>query len=268
MRLRNSKRETGTAIAAVLWLTLLLSLLATVVIKLGTSANLATEANLAQARLSNAADAGLAMALEKLIRQSERGAGSLHKSTFQVQLNQASVEVTFINEASKLNINRASRAQLLSLFDELGLKRRPASDLASEIMARRAPLGSASQVFGRRISARGGGSGIRSQGPFISKSSLARIEGVDGELLARIKAKISLSSPVAKGQFEDTAGKQIGAGLLQPRSLLPGHVFTVLAKAVDEDGRRLVKEILVRWTGAEPTPYQILSVGRVREVSG
>lgn len=259
MRCQNNKSERGSAIAATLWLALLIGLLGAVVMRLGVSARLAAAAASSHARLAAQADAGIAVGIRQILELASQGTEYIHGRLQCFRMNESLVEVQIINEASKLNINRASHQQLTRLLAEIDRSSARAGTIASEIVSWR------EGTRNRGISA----------GPsyFTSKSALARLHGIDAELVAALKEEITLSSPIPKGPYSKLekaqgscvparnrwAERPVNAGVIQPRVVLPGNVYTIRSAVSNGDNRKLVIEVLLRWTGAGKIPYQILS---------
>lgn len=254
-----NKSERGSAIAATLWLALLISLLGAVVMRLGVSTRLAAAAASSHARLVAQADAGIAVGIRQILELASKGTEYIHGRSQCFRFDKALIEVQITNEASKLNINRASSQQLTRLLAEFDISSARAAATASEIVSWREGARNLGTFTGPSY--------------FTSKSALARFLSIDSELFSALKEEITLASPIPRGphsKLEKAQGtcvaadnrsveKPASAGVLQPRVILPGSVYTVRSVVSDGTGRKIVMEFLVRWTGAGKIPYQIIS---------
>jgi general secretion pathway protein K len=207
---------------------------------------------------------------------------------FNFRAGAASVGVTFVSEAARIDLNEAPMPMLAGLFAALGVKSEAAVDYANRILGWRDPPkeGAASEEEGLYRSA-----GLKYPprgGPFPHVDELRLVYGLPPALIDRIMPFVTVYSGLPKVNVLDAAPEVIAAlpgmtpgvlnafldkreaGPVDERSLPsllgpsqegatvePSATYRVQVRIAFDNGRQVESEVVIM-TGTSEAPYHVL----------
>ena len=274
--MRPSPTQRGVALLAVIWVIGLLSVMAMDVLSAARRESRQGDDRLERARMEAAAQAGLAMAAQALLRGAPVEAAGPHD--FDGSLIAIEVEP----EAGKIDLNLASRELLRALFEAVGEPRGTAAALAAAVVDWRdnddqpEPGGGLEaegyRRMGRLVPPR--------DGDLQSVSELAEIHGMTPELLRRLSPVVTvhgrkaepdlvLAPPVVRQAVRSAAAAARLAGLREGEqdstspasqarpSGISGRAFMLRIEVVRPNGGWLRHEAVIRLSGNRRDPLWV-----------
>jgi general secretion pathway protein K len=185
-------RQRGLALVAVLWMVAALTLLASSVI-FATRGEIRSVQQLSDAtRAAALGDAAVHLAILDL-RDDRRGAAERQQRTY--VLDGRDVTVTVVPAAGLVNLNKADKGLLTSLFVYAGdLDEAGAAVLAERVVERRGSNRRARLRGSRRARSEGQQMSIR-EARFDVVEDLMQVEGFDFDLFERVRDLVTVNSP-------------------------------------------------------------------------
>jgi general secretion pathway protein K len=278
-----ASRERGVALVAVLWIAMLLSLIATVMITTGRADRQTARNSADRARLEAIADAGVARAILGLLAQQPEQRWEVARP-YRFAFAGADVAVTIQDELGRIDLNAAPDELLQGLLVSNGLSVGAAQAIVDKIADWRDPdnlvrlhgaeapnYRNAGYVYGPR------------NGPFPTIDELSLVMGVTPELFARIAPALTIhtgASAVDPTVAPVEVLKALPAvtpdrldAILKERAKLSGNFGTVgvtgfsdvsrigrafaVSAEVASNGARFRREAVIRLTGDPRRPYWI-----------
>lgn len=193
--------ERGFALAAALWILVLVGAVGATFLTAAQSQRRAVTNGVEAARARWAARAGLAQATAALDRQlggpgaagSLRAAGDSIVQAVPLELNGIRVEAAVLDSRARVHLNRAGRGDLVELFTALGIRPPRARRLTAALMDWRDPdaLPRAAGAEARDYAALG--LPVRPRdGPLSSVDELQRVRGFDRDLYRRLRPYVTV----------------------------------------------------------------------------
>ncbi len=275
--MRPSPAQRGLALLAVIWVIGLLAVMAMDVLFVARRESRQGDDRLERARMETAAEAGLALAAQALLRGAPADAAGPH--VFDGSLIAVEVEP----ESGKVDLNLASSALLRALFEAIGEPRGTATALAAAIVDWRdnddqpEPGGGLEAEGYRRM----GRPVPPRDGDLQSVSELAEVHGMNPELLRRLtpvvtvhgrqtEPDLGLAPQAVRQAVRSAAAAARLAGLRegaqeegtppapQPRTPgLSGRAFTLRIEVVRPNGGWLRREAVIRLSGNRRDPLWV-----------
>lgn len=188
------RNHAGFALVVVLWLLLMLSLVAAIMMEKARSDRqfVADNSDLIESRAM--ADGGVNRAILSLVNRQDPEVWRLDGTTHAVKLFDHDIQVQVESESGKIDLNAASAELLRGLFRSQGLGPSEASDLAEQIIAWRTPTeigmpdtaANPYQEAGRPYTPR--------HGPFLNVDELRLVIGMTDDLQKRVAPLITVYS--------------------------------------------------------------------------
>lgn len=280
--MRGGRRgEDGFALIPALIGTLLFAYLAYAVMAADRGALASLDAQLRQARLEAAADAGLATAVHALAAEDVARRWSLDGRPHRLDLDNVDVVAVVEDERGKVPLNSLGEDSFRRLFQAAGVEGARLDQLVDGAMdwrdgGDRRPGGALAQAQ-RGVHPRGGA--------FLTVGELAEIDGMSPEVLARITAASTLffgeaggfeaenAQPLAlevmSGQSangveaivraRELAGQRTALELASSRSYI-GRPMTIRVEARDERGGIFRRATVIELTGRRAEPFWVRAV--------
>ena len=270
-------RQRGFALVTVLWAAMILALIVQSVLVTGrTEARLASNRE-ALAQLGTIADAGLNIAILRLLDPRPGGQPPVDGSLFPISFAGHALRLSIQDEAGKIDLNAAQDEVLRRLFRSIGADPDTASALKDRILDWREP-GIGKRLNGAKAPeyrAAGLAYGPRN-GPFETLEELQLVMGMTPELFAAIQPALTVYSqtPWVDPSFAPPEVLRALPGmdqaaiatLLQTRAstrpaIMLGHAFTITAEANGAGEIHVRRSIVIRLTGRPNAPYWIYRWG-------
>jgi general secretion pathway protein K len=243
----------------------------------GRSAVVGASAGQARARLTAAADAGVAMTIHDLGLTDPKLRWSLTDPPHQLDFGDARLSVAIEDENGKIPLNFIRPDQMRRLFEQAGADPRQIDGLVEALVDLRGDPQPGGFVHADpRLAAQ--------RGPLTNLDELQLLPGMTPALYARIAPALTVhattlafdprtasplalavmspsyaSSPAAIEQAREKAG-EITALASQPPISLTGRTLTIHVEASDGQGGRLARTAVVEFTGAANRPYVMRGV--------
>ena len=258
----NIKGEKGVALIAVLWTLILLSLVAAS-LSYESRTNERIARNAADAAASRAAaDAGVTRAILDLLTL---GDGKVFKTNGRVYVwsfARNNVSISIRDEFSKVNLNQASEAVLVSLFTSVGIERSKAQALADAIADFRdvddIPRLSGAEEADYRAAGLNWGPKNAS---FQSIEELQQVLGVTPQIYRRITPDLTIYSGGTVNP--DLATDRLNAALKRIgfRNFVEsdGIAYSISAVAETATGATFVREATVQVSSGPPSVIRVLT---------
>jgi general secretion pathway protein K len=257
------RSEEGIALIAVLWTLTLLSIIAAAL-----SLETRTDARIARNMADNAAaraaaDAGIQRAILNLLApdadKTFRADGTVNDWHFA----DSDVRISLRNEGDKVNLNQAPEAALAALFNSVGVDPGKAQSLADAIADFRDPdnLTRASGAEEAEYRDAGLAWGPKNA-PFEAVDELQQVLGMTAGIYKRVAPYLTIYSfPAAISPTMLRRAEIIRrAGFSSQYSApYPGITYSICAEAKGSNGAAFGREAVVRLTGEERIPVQILA---------
>jgi general secretion pathway protein K len=258
------RSERGYAMIAAVAAVAFFGYLALAAIAGGRSAVVDANAELARARLTADADAGVALAIHELGLSDPSRRWSLTGPPHQIDFRGASLSITVEDENGKIPLNFVQAPQLRRLFEQAGADPRTIDGLVEALLDLRGDPGRGASVgpegFARidpRIEAQ--------RGPLSAVDELALLPGMTPGLYARIAPAVTVSastlafdprtaSPLALAVMSP-ANANSPARDLEPPLSLSGRTVTVRVDVADGRGGQMRRTATVEFTGAASRPF-------------
>lgn len=286
------RRQGGTALLLVLWVTVLLAALLIGVAAASRSQSQAALYGTERVRAELAAEAGLAHAVAGLRAPDLRDQWVPDGRRYSFEFDGAKVAVQVVDVSGLVDLNASPPDLLGDLFAAAGVDRAHASQLANTMVDWRgdSPNGPGG---GLSAASRGRGS-TQPRGPFRAIEQLARLPGMDADLFARVEHAVTVFSgrnfpdasyapPLSLAALRGTNENQARASVEQRRNrpaqrgagngrafgavangpLVAGYggvVERVFSTATMPDGTRVGLDVTIRLalTGTQARPYKVL----------
>lgn len=281
-----TRRERGTALLLVLWVTVLLAALLAGVAAASRSHSQAALYGSERVRAELAAEAGLAHAIAGLRAPDVRDQWIPDGRAYGFDFDGAKVVVQVVDVSGLVDLNASPPDLLGNLFTSAGMTRGQADQLANMMVAWR---GGAQPTPGQ-----GRAGPMPSRGPFRAVEQLARLPGMTADLFARIEPAVTVFSgrnfpdasyapPLSLAALQNVAPDQAQTMVEQRRShpaqrgagngralgsvvngpLVAGYggvVERVFSTATMPDGTRVDLDVTIRLalTGTQARPYKVL----------
>jgi len=274
-RIPGEGRQLGFALITVLWAAMILALIVqSVLVTSRTEARLASNRE-ALAQLGAITDAGLNIALLRLLDPRLNGQPPIDGSPFTVSFAGYQLRLAIQDEAGKIDLNNAQDELLLRLFRSFGADPETASMLKDRILDWREP-GIGKRLNGAKAPeyrTAGLAYGPRN-GPFATVEEVQLVLGMTPELFAAIAPALTVYSqtPWIDPSFAPPEvlralpgmDEAAVANLLQARAsstarpaVMLGHAFTITAEANGPGELHVKRSAVIRLTGRPNVPYWI-----------
>lgn len=284
------RRQSGTALLLVLWVTVLLAALLIGVAAASRSQSQAALYGAERVRAELAAEAGLAHAVAGLRAPDLAARWIPDGRSYTFDFDGAKVKVRVMDVSGMIDLNASPPGLLDDLFAAAGVDRARANQLASAMVAWR---GDTPGVQGRTAGPPRAGN-VQARGPFRAIEQLARLPGLNADLFARIEHAVTVFSgrnfpdasyapPLALAALRGM-GENQARGLVDGRRTRPaqrgagnGNAFGAVANgplvagyggvvervfsiATMPDGTRAGLDVTIRLalTGTRARPYKVL----------
>lgn len=251
MKKTNKKSESGLALPAAVWATLILFLMTASILNLtlNQGRQVSLEADLLQKEL--AVEAAFASAI-KALHDDRTGdkKGVLSSPVLHTQ-GAYEVSVSISSEAGKVNLNLAEKDLIAALFVEAELSRAKSDTLAENIVDFR---------VGKR--------------PFRTLGEVLKIRGMEPTLFEEIQGDLTLYSgrPGIKPEYASPRLlKSLAAmgedftpstpSVLKPAEFETGTTWRLVATVTAQDGQSNTFTWIIRLTGDEKKPYLVHWIG-------
>ena len=261
--------EDGIALIAVLWMLTLLSIIAAA-IAIESRSNTRIAQNMTEnATAREAADAGIQRVILDLDPATRAAAKApsfnADGTVYAWRFADCMVYITLRDEASKIDLNKASEVLLAALFTSVGVDRTKAQSLADAVADfrdtdnLRRPLGAEASDYRDA-----GLSWGPKNAPFQTVEELEQVLGMTPEIYRRVMHDVSVYSVTAvlPTAADARLAKSLGrAGFeLPPVATSPREVFSIRAEARSANGGMFVREAIVQkgqwilsWKQGAPT---------------
>jgi general secretion pathway protein K len=187
--------ERGFVIIAVLWILVALSTLAMIFsVYLSNSAR-ALGANDIGVQADALVSGGLELAAYQLLLADEKERPA--QGSFRFRMDDAEVLVTFTSEAARVDLNKASKEMLASLFEVLGAEQKAATDIANRIVGWRTPPKANAANDEEALYLASGLAYSPRQGPFSHVNELSLVLGVTPAMIERALPYVTVFSKSA-----------------------------------------------------------------------
>lgn len=253
--------ERGAALVLVLWFTVVISLVAAAVARLGQS-DLKVALNLAGASQAEAlADGGIYLAAAAVSRYQAADPWPIDGRTREIALGSGRLLIRVRDEATKLNPNSATAAELERLFANSGIETPRAAELATVLVNVRDAIGRGAPVGDVR-------STMDRNSPFLTLDDVGRVAGMTVQEFALVRDRLSLF--IASGIGAQLAARNQPNALPQPE-VVPGNrglaaqprsradLYEITAVAETVNGARAERHAVLRISPAGGGRIQILS---------
>lgn len=267
-------REAGYAAVAAVFACACFALLAGQVARTSRSAIVGVNADMAQARLAAAAQAGVAMAVDHLLADDPSARWPADGAVQQAPLGDIQLRIRVEDERGKIPLNRLSEDQARTLFQAAGVDPASLSAITAIFMAQLDPDQRGTPLAGANAEADEGGG-------FRTIQQLRRLPGVTAPVYAAlapfvtvdagdVRFEPSLASPLALqvmspasqdgvGSIErqrEAEGERTALDTAPPPSLdYAGRVMTVRVEASDGQGGRFDDAEIIQITGRPAQPF-------------
>ena len=268
----------GFALVAVLWLLLILTVIAGMLLRGADSERdlAATEIALAQARLL--ADAGVNRTIMSLASAPDPLKWRLDGTRQILRLLDHDIAISVESEAAKIDLNLASPALLAALLRSQGAAPGDAGDSAARIVAWRRPLAPGEPDQAADAYRDAGRSYVPQHNPFRSDEELRLVLGMTQDLAASVAPAVTVysGSPSVDRQVAgdivlralEEAGDALAASQRQAREQgqaagidrapILGEALTITA-SVTTDQVTMTRSATIRVTGDRRVPYWVLA---------
>ena len=272
-------QQPGFALITVLWAAMILALIVQSVLVTGrTEARLANNRE-ALAQLGAIADAGLNIAILRLLDPRLNGQPPIDGSPFTASFAGHALRLAIQDEAGKIDLNTAQDELLRRLFRSVGADPESAGALKDRILDWR-EAGIGKRLNGAKAPeyrAAGLAYGPRN-GSFATVEEVQLVLGMTPELFAAIAPALTVYSqtPLVDPSFAPAEVLRALPGmdeaaiatLLQSRSsatarpaIMLGHAFTIISETAGPDALRARRSAVIRLTGRPNAPYWIYRWG-------
>ncbi|MDE2062338.1 MAG: general secretion pathway protein GspK, partial [Bradyrhizobium sp.] len=189
---RVQSSERGFVIVAVLWILAALSALAAIFsIYLSNSARAlgATDISVQSEALESAS---LELTAYQLLRSDDKERAA--QGSFRFRMDDAQAVVTFTSEAARVDLNKASKELLGSLFEVLGAEPKAAGDIADRIVGWRTQANPNAANDEEALYLASGLAYSPRQGPFAHVNELSLVLGISPAMVERILPFVTVYS--------------------------------------------------------------------------
>lgn len=286
-RARKERNSDGFAIVAVLWLVGALAALAAVYAAYLVTTTQAFAANDDRIRAEAAISAALALTAGQIDTPKDKPAPG--QGRFRFRLNRADVQVAYLSEGARIDLNAAPKELLAGLFNALGAPADKVAGYADSIIAWRTPPQGGATDKETSLYRAAGLSYDPRQAPFASSDELWLVRGLPPALVARARAYTTVFSGDAGVDVMDASSMVLAAlpgmtpdrlaTVLRQREADPRDDKAVVAMLGPEqtniankrnkatrvavrlrfdDGRRVAAEAVIA-RGNGKTPYRVLA---------
>ncbi|HET7845405.1 MAG TPA: type II secretion system minor pseudopilin GspK [Xanthomonadales bacterium] len=225
-----SRTQRGTALLIVLWVVALLGILLGSFVVLARSEQLQTRYLFDSTRARYAAEAGVSRAIYEMRRADPMTKWVPDGRTYEVDFDDAKLEIAITDESGKIDINMADELMLLALFHQAGADDERATKLVDAVMDWRDP-DDLVRPFGAEdddYEAAGLGYGAADHG-FALAGELQQVLGMDYELFRKVAPMITV--------YARTARPNPAYASPEVLALLPGMTPDIASQFVEQ--RRL-----------------------------
>jgi general secretion pathway protein K len=262
--------DRGSAVVAAVLASACFALIAAQVARSSRSDILSVNASLDHARLSAAADAGLALAVHGLTQTGPRGRWTADGRPHADALGEVRLSVTVEDERGKIPLNTVTAAQAAVMFRAAGAAPDAAAALVSAFIAFRDPA--PDPTGASQAPARAGG--------FETVGELAQVPGMTQALYAAISPSATVYNGAAP--FDPTSATPMALRVMQggqsaytalvrrreldgettaldasPPTPLVGRALMVRVRAYDKHGAELEKSSVIELTGRPARPVVV-----------
>jgi general secretion pathway protein K len=232
----------------------------------GRSAVIAAGAELTQARLSAACDAGAALAIRQLDLVDPARRWRLVGPPHEIMFDGMTLAITVEDENGKAPINFLQVGELRRLFELGGADPKDVGRLVANFTALRGdltPAGAPSPPIDPRIAAQ--------RGRLTSIEELQLLPGMTPALYARIAPAVTVNSTTAA--FDPRTASPLALAVMAPRTPpakpaeappVAGHIVTVRVEATDGRGGRVRRTTVVDFTASAARPYYVRGLDDAR----
>ncbi len=194
---RNSQsRESGFILVVVLWILAALAALASSYLVYVDNAAFATRINDDRLRIRNAISTGVELAAYQLLAAPDEARPP--QGAFTVRLAQSTINVSFLSESARIDLNAAPKALLAGLFTAVGASSSSAATFADRIVGWRKKADGAGQNP-EAADYTGAGLDYRPrQGPFQNVLELPLVLGIPPYIVERVLPLVTIYSGIGQ----------------------------------------------------------------------
>ena len=217
--------ESGFILVVVLWILAALAALATSYLVYVDNAAFATQVNDDRLRIRNAISTGVELTAYQLLAAPDEARPP--QGAFTVRLAQSTINVSFVSESARIDLNAAPKGLLEGLFAAVGATRPQAASFADRIVGWRKKADPAGQTGGEVEAYKEAGFNYAPrQGPFQNVLELPLVLGIPPYIVARVLPLVTVYS----------GNGQIDARVAPPEvlSALPGMTPEQLQKVLTQ----------------------------------
>jgi general secretion pathway protein K len=235
--LSSKSRESGFILVVVLWILAALAALASSYLVYVDNAAFATRINDDRLRIRNAISTGIELAAYQLLAAADEGRPP--QGAFTVRLAQSTINVSFLSESARIDLNAAPNALLAGLFTAVGASSSSAATFADRIVGWRKKADGAGQNT-EAADYKGAGLDYRPrQGPFQNVLELPLVLGIPAYIVERVLPLVTVYSGI--GQIDvRVASPEVLSAL---PGMTPEQLQSVLAQRAQNprDGQAMLR---------------------------
>jgi general secretion pathway protein K len=194
---RNSQsRESGFILVVVLWILAALAALASSYLVYVDNAAFATRINDDQLRIRNAISTGIELTAYQLLAVPDEARPP--QGAFTVRLAQSTINVSFLSESARIDLNAAPKAVLAGLFVAIGANSSSAATFADRIVGWRKKADGAGQSVEAGDYKDAGLNYRPRQGPFQNVLELPLVLGIPPYMVERVLPLVTVYSGIGQ----------------------------------------------------------------------
>ncbi len=264
--LKPQRQESGFILVVVLWILAALAALGATYSVYVVNAAFATQVNDDRLRIRNAISSGIELTAYQLLAAEPNDAPS-PRGAFTVRLAQSTINVSFVSESARVDLNAAPKALLAGLFAAVGVSSSNASSFADRIVGWRKKEDGAGQNAEAEDYKEAGLDYQPRQGPFQNVLELALVLGIPPYIVERVLPLVTVYS--GAGQVDvRVAPPEVLSAL---PGITPEQLQKVLAQRAQNplDGQALLRLLgsAGAWANASQNPAARVDV-QIRLVNG
>ena len=245
--------NSGFILVVVLWILAALAALASIYSVYVANAAFATQVNDDRLRIRNSISTGIELAAYELLAAGP-GDARPPRGAFSIRLARSTINVTFVSESARVDLNAAPKALLAGLFVAVGVSASKAATFADRIVGWRTKADDAGQNAEAGDYKQAGYDYAPRQGPFQNVLELPLVLGIPPYIVERVLPLVTVYSGI--GQVD------IRVALPEVLSALPGITPEQLQKVLERrarnpmDGQALLGLLGSArvWASASPNP--------------
>jgi len=271
--------ERGFALVAVLWAGMMLAIIVASLMASARSEALIARNRLRAATLAATADAAINAAILRMLDPVPAQQPPVDGSAFAVPFNGRTAEVSVVDEAGKVDLNKSDGALLTLLLRAAGLDQDAAQAMSDRIQDWRERSALHRLAGAGEADYRDAGAAYAPRrGPFQTLDELRLVLGMTPQLYERLAPSLTLATGtqwvepdyaghdvlMVLANMDETAVEERLAArtTARPMAVQAGHAYTIEAR-VAEPGASMTRRAVIRLTGNRAAPIAVYSWERV-----